>query len=114
MTTLATTARNITVGGLAVFYTALTFGATVTPAPAAAFDGHYYRADFAEPVESGIKVVRGTAWACEGTTCVADKGTSRPLIICQRLAKKTGAVTNFSVEGEALPAEQLAKCQAQG
>ncbi|MHA6332715.1 CC_3452 family protein [Qipengyuania sp. CAU 1752] len=114
MITLAKAARNITVGGFAVFYTALTFGVATTPAPANAFDGHYYRADFAEPVDSGIKVVRGTAWACEGTTCVADKGTSRPLIICQRLAQKTGAVTNFTVNGEALPAEQLAQCQAKG
>ena len=116
MTSFAQTAhkatRNATVGALAVLYTALTFGAAVTPAPAAAFDGHYYRAEFSQPVESGTQIIRGTPWACEGNVCVAQKGNSRPVIMCQRLNGKVDAeLVNFTVEGEALEADKLAKCQ---
>jgi len=111
MTSFATTARSATVGGLALFYTALTFGVATAPAPANAFDGHYYRAEFNQPVEAGTEVIRGTAWACKGNVCVANKGTSRPVIMCQRLAKKMGDVATFTVEGEALEGKKLAKCQ---
>lgn len=110
--TVRNAARNASVGGLALFYTALTFGVATAPAPAMAFDGHYYRAEFAQPVEAGTQIIRGTPWACEGNVCVANKGNSRPVIMCQRLNKKVdGELVNFTIEGEALEGEKLAKCQ---
>ena len=112
MTSFAHSTRNATIGGLAVLYTALTFGAAVTPAPAAAYDGHYYRAEFAQPVESGTQIIRGTPWACEGNVCVANKANSRPVIVCQRLNGKVDAeLVSFTADGEALEADKLAKCQ---
>jgi hypothetical protein len=111
MSSFAHTARTASIGTLAVLYTALTFGVAITPAPAEAAGTSYYRAELAQPVEAGIEVVRGTAWSCKGTVCVANKGNSRPAIICQRLADKKGEIVSFTIEGEALPAEDLAKCQ---
>ena len=111
MTSFAQTARNASVGTLALVYTALTFGAAVAPTPAEAAGNAYYRAELAQPVEAGVEVVRGTAWSCKGTVCVANKANSRPAIVCQRLADKKGEIVNFTSEGEALPAEDLAKCQ---
>lgn len=112
MFSLSHTARTATVGTLALVYTALTFGAAVAPTPAnAAGNGTYYRAELSQPVEAGVEVIRGTAWNCKGTVCVAGKANSRPAIVCQRLAGKKGDVVSFSIEGEALPAEDLAKCQ---
>ena len=112
MSSFAQTARNATVGTLALVYTALTFSVAVVPTPAeAAASGPYYRAVLSQPVETGTEVVRGTAWNCKGTVCVANKANSRPVIVCQRLAGKKGEVVSFTVEGEALPAEDLAKCQ---
>lgn len=112
MSSFAHTARNAAVGTLALAYTALTFGVAAAPAPAeAAGNTAYYRAELAQPVEAGVEVVRGTAWSCKGTVCVAAKGTSRPAIMCQRLAGKKGEIVSFKIEGEALPAEDLAKCQ---
>lgn len=111
MTSFAKNTRNATVGALAVFYTALTFGAAVTPAPALAGEGPYYRAEFAQPVEAGTEIVRGTPWTCAGNVCVAPKSNSRPVIVCQRAAGEFGDVTSFTVEGEDLAEDKLAKCQ---
>ena len=88
MSSFAPTARNASIGTLAVLYTALTFGVATTPAPAEAASTAYYRAELAQPVETGVEVVRGTAWSCKGTVCVANKANSRPAIVCQRLADK--------------------------
>ena len=49
-------------------------------------------------------------WSCTGTSCVADKGTSRPLRICREANRKAGQIVSFTTKGEALPAEDLAKC----
>ncbi|UIP06841.1 hypothetical protein LY632_00115 [Erythrobacter sp. SDW2] len=112
MSSFAHTARNASIGTLALVYTALTFSVAAVPTPAEAADtAPYYRAELAQPVEAGIEIVRGTAWSCKGTVCVANKGNSRPAIICQRLADKKGEIVSFKIEGEALPAEDLAKCQ---
>ena len=111
MSSFAHTARNASVGTLALVYTALTFGVAVAPTTAEAAGTTYYRAELAQPVETGVEVVRGTAWSCKGTVCVANKANSRPAIVCQRLADKKGEIVSFTIEGEALPAEDLAKCQ---
>lgn len=111
MTSFAKTARNATVGGLALVYTALTFGVATAPAPALASDGVYYRAVMAQPVKTGTKVVRGTAWSCKGNVCVAAKSNSRPAIVCQRLAGKVGDVQEFTIEGETIDQDTLAQCQ---
>ncbi len=112
MSSFANPARAASIGALALVYTALTFGVALAPTPAnATTGGPYYRAELAQPVETGVEVIRGTAWSCKGNVCVAGKGTSRPAIMCQRLADKKGNVVSFTIEGEALPAEDLAKCQ---
>ena len=107
----ATTIRSASVGLLALAYTGLTFGAALTPAPALAADGPYYRAELAQPVEPTTEIIRGTVWQCNGTTCVAAKSTSRPVVECQRLAKKVGSVSRFVIEGVEIEADKLAKCQ---
>jgi hypothetical protein len=50
------------------------------------------------------------AWACKDATCVANKTTSRPLRVCRALNRKFGEVATFKVNGEEMPAEELAKC----
>lgn len=95
---------------LALAYTGLTFGSAIAPAPAAAQSGAYYTATLAQPADDNRAVAGGVAWACEGTICVANKGTSRPLSICRGLAREFGEITNFKIEGEELAADRLAKC----
>lgn len=105
---------NIGALGLALVWTSLSFGATLTPAPAAAQNPSkaYYRAELAQPASESRVIAGALVWACQGTSCVADKGTSRPLRICRELNRKHGAVTSFTAKGEALPAEELARCNA--
>ena len=49
-------------------------------------------------------------WNCEGTSCRGTKGTSRPVRICRELNRELGAVTAFTAKGEAIAAEELARC----
>lgn len=97
---------------LALSWTAVSFGVALTPAPAMAQNPGkaYYRAQLAQPAAQPRTVAGDLVWACNGTSCIADKGTSRPLRICREVNRKFGEVINFSTKGEALPAEDLAKC----
>lgn len=94
----------------AVLYTAMTFGVATSTAPVSAAGNAYYSAKLAAPTDETRAVAGGVAWACEGTTCVAGKASARPLRICRGLNRKFGEVASFTVNGEDLPAEELAKC----
>ena len=52
------------------------------------------------------------AYGKDGGTCVAPKSSSRPAVVCAALVRETGAVRSFTVDGQALAAEQLEKCNA--
>jgi hypothetical protein len=81
-------------------------------APAAAKDsGPYYHAELAQPTDKQV-IAGGVLWMCEGTQCFAGKGTSRPAVMCKRLAEKTSTVMSFTYGGEALEADDLARCNA--
>lgn len=96
--------------GAAMAWTALSLGAAISPAPAQAADGPYYRAELAAPAKSTRAIAGGIAWTCAGTTCVAGKGTSRPLRVCRELQRQVGTVASFTTKGEPLEDEKLAKC----
>ncbi|MBX9898279.1 MAG: hypothetical protein K2Y17_10365 [Qipengyuania sp.] len=98
--------------GLALTWTAVSFGAALTPAPAMAQNPSkaYYRAELAQPAAQPRAIAGDLVWACNGTSCVADKGTSRPLRICREVNRKFGEVVSFTTKGETLPAEDLEKC----
>ena len=95
---------------LALAYTGVTFGTLIAPAPAAASSGAYYTAELAAPASEARTVASGVAWSCKGTTCVANKGTSRPLRICRGLSREFGEVVSFTAKGKQLAEERLAKC----
>lgn len=96
--------------GLALAWTALTFAAATAPLAAQNPSNAYYRAELAQPASETRAIAGDLVWACNGTSCVADKGTSRPLRICRDVNRKFGQVTTFTAKGESLPAEQLEKC----
>lgn len=91
---------------------AAVLSAALFSAPLAAKDdGPYYRAELAQPAGKQV-IAGGVLWMCEGTQCFAGKGTSRPVVMCKRLAAETSAVMSFSYGGEALGADDLARCNA--
>jgi len=80
-------------------------------APIAAKDaGPYYHAELAQPAAGDRVIAGGVLWMCEGTQCFAGKGTSRPVVMCKRLAEAASPVASFSFGGEALDADDLAQC----
>lgn len=86
----------------------------IATAPATAAAGAHYRAELAKPAPESRFVARDVVWLCEGATCSAARGTSRPAIMCAALVKKVGQVTSFVVDGKALEAAELARCNGEG
>lgn len=101
---------NLSAIALGLGYTALTFGTALAPAPANASSGAFYTAQLAAPTSESRAIAGGVAWSCQGTTCVANRGTSRPLRVCRELQRKVGEVTAFTANGDALEGEDLARC----
>lgn len=50
------------------------------------------------------------SWARDGDSYRGSTEASRPLILCQDLAKRAGRLESFTADGQALSADQLAKC----
>ena len=98
------------VGALA--WATLAVGTAVAPVAAqAASAAPYYTAQLAAPASARTAVAGGLIWTCDGSTCTAARGTSRPAIVCARLAREVGPVTAFVADGKALAAEDLARCK---
>lgn len=84
----------------------------VTAPPVRAAEG-YYMATLATPVASPLRSIEGgIMWSCTGASCAAPRDTSRPAIVCARLAMKHGAVIRFATPKGELDADDLAKCNA--
>ena len=96
----------------ALVYTGAIFGVATSGSPVEAAGPAYYSATLSAPATESRMVAAGVAWTCEGTTCVASKASARPLRICRGLNRKSGEVANFKVLGQAIEAEELAKCNA--
>ena len=84
----------------------LLFAASLVASPAAAAN---YSAKLAAPVNQRI-IARDISWSCGPAACEGATEESRPLVLCQGLAKKAGRVESFAVDGRALPSPELDKC----
>lgn len=98
--------------GMALVWTALSFGLVTAPSPATAQTPGkaFYRAELAQPATQTRAIAGDLVWTCQGTSCTANKGTSRPLRVCRDVQRKFGEVVSFTTRNEALPSDQLAKC----
>ena len=81
----------------------------LSAAPAAATT---YSAKPATPSEAGRIIVRDISWSCGPEACVGSTDKSRPIVLCQALAKKAGRIESFRVDGRALAAAELDRCNA--
>ena len=106
---LPNTARPLAIVA-ALAWTTLSIGTAVSPSAAQAAEGAYYRAQLSAPAASTNAVAGGLVWKCAETNCAAPKGTSRPAIVCARLAKEVGEVATFTAGGTSLEADDLARC----
>ena len=55
-------------------------------------------------------VTSDITWNCAGTACQGSTEESRPVVLCQSLAKRTGKIDTFLVDGRPLGDADLAKC----
>ena len=97
---------------IAAAYTTLTFGAAITPSPAQAASVPFYHAELSAPVakSKARPIASGTVWKCAENACTAGEASSRPAIVCARLAKEVGPLTSFTAGGKTLEADDLARC----
>ena len=108
--TFSSPLRSAGAATLAVAISALSLGALVAPVPAHANGAAFYTAELAAPAAERTNIIGGVAWQCQGTNCAAAKSNSRPLVVCQRVARELGEVTGFTAKGKALADKDLARC----
>ena len=49
-------------------------------------------------------------WKCAGDTCSASGSFGRPVVVCQQVVRKFGAVAAFTSSAGVLSADDIAKC----
>ena len=86
----------------------LLLGLAVASAPAAAAN---YSATLTAPA-SGRFIARDITWNCGAAACQGATGESRPVVLCQSLAKKVGRIETFLVDGRAFTTVELERCNA--
>jgi hypothetical protein len=87
---------------------ALALSTLIAAVPAAAAT---YSAKLTVPA-SGRIIARDIVWNCGPDACQGATDESRPLVLCQSLAKRAGRVANFVAHGRAVSAADLDRCNA--
>lgn len=70
-----------------------------------------YSATLASPAP-GRFIVRDIVWHCGPAACQGVTAEGRPIVLCQALARQTGRVVSFLVDGRAFSADELDRCNA--
>ena len=71
-----------------------------------------YSAKTAAPAPAERIAVRDILWSCTSDSCTGSTANSRPVVLCESLAKKAGRIDSFLVDGRELPAAELDRCNA--
>lgn len=80
----------------------------IATAPAAAAS---YSAKLATPTAQRL-IAPDITWACGADACQGSTSESRPIVLCESLAKRAGRVDSFLVDGRSFTAAELDKCNA--
>jgi hypothetical protein len=80
--------------------------AVATPAAAS-----NYSAQPSSPVSQRF-ITRDIVWNCGPAACQGATENGRPVVLCQSLAKRAGRIDSFVVDGRALSAAELDRCNA--
>jgi hypothetical protein len=70
-----------------------------------------YSATLSAPA-SGRFIARDIVWNCGPAACQGSTEESRPLVLCQSLAKRAGRIDSFIVDGRAFTGADLQRCNA--
>jgi hypothetical protein len=83
--------------------------AALAATPAVA--GTYSAKPIAAPAATKI-IGKDISWVCGPDACQGSTDASRPLVLCQDLAKRAGRLQSFVADGRALGVAELDKCNA--
>jgi hypothetical protein len=92
----------------AMFRPILALSALAVAAPSAAAS---YSAALSTPTSQRI-IARDIVWSCGPAACQGSSDESRPVVLCQSLAKRAGHVDTFLVDGRAFTPSELDRCNA--
>ena len=84
---------------------------TLAAFAAPALAGTYSAKPVAATAQAKI-IGKDISWSCTADGCRGTTEASRPVIICEDLAKRAGRIESFTADGKGLSAEQLAKCNS--
>jgi len=73
--------------------------------------GYYTAVPVAKPTKTSL-VTHTTVWKWQDTAFVANKAPERENVVCELIVQRVGALSAFTVAGQALDADALAKCNA--
>lgn len=73
--------------------------------------GYYVAVPATTPAKASL-VTNSTAWQRQGNAYVANRAPERDAVLCDLVARNTGALSSFTVAGRAYDADALAKCNA--
>ena len=90
-------------------FAALIAASLLVAAPAAA--ANYAAKPTAAPTAAKI-IGKDISWTLNAGAYVGSTDASRPLVICQDLAKRAGRLESFSANGQAIASADLDKCNA--
>ncbi len=80
---------------------------TASPAVAAT-----YSAKTSTPAPSDRIAARDILWTCVSSACSGATLNSRPVVLCEGLAKKVGRIDSFLADGREISAADLQRCNA--
>ena len=83
-------------------------GLAFAAAPAVAAN---YSATLIAPA-AGKFIARDIVWTCGAAACQGSTDESRPVVLCQSLAKRAGQLERFLVDGRAFTPAELERCNA--
>ena len=88
------------------------FAMAAMVAPMGAASAASYSAVPASPTTEAKIIGRDISWRCGADSCAGSTDASRPVVLCQGLAKKAGRIEKFVTDGRALGETDLAACNA--
>jgi len=69
-----------------------------------------YSARTSTPPPAQRIAARDILWTCTSGTCTGSTLNSRPIVLCEGLAKQAGPIDSFLVDGREMSAPELQRC----
>ncbi len=86
-------------------------GTAITTTAHAQASGYYVAVPAVQPTRVSL-MTRATPWQLRSNAYVAARAPERDAVLCEMMARSTGALASFTAGGKSFDADQLGKCNA--